>query len=56
MNAPDFAGLGACVGNLLDKVNNTDQLLPGHLFELTYSKSLVTDSGRISAHLCTLTT
>ncbi len=56
MNTPDFAGLAAFVGNLLDKVNNTDQLLPGHLFELTYSKSLVTDSVRISAHLCAVTT
>ncbi len=52
MNAPGF--LAASVGNLLDKVNNVDQLLPGDLFELTQRKASVTDSVRMSAHLCAL--
>ena len=52
MNAPDY--LAASVGNLLDKVNNVDHWLPGCLFELTQRKASVTDSDRMSAHLCTL--
>jgi len=52
MNAPGF--LAVSVGNLLDKVNNVDQLLPGYLFELTQRKAFVTDSVGMSAHLCAL--
>ena len=47
MNAPDY--LAASVGNLLDKVNSVDHLLPGCLFELTQRKASVTDSDRMSA-------